>query len=399
MADDLKALQDENKTLKDRIAELTSAKTRAEGDKAIAEAQRATLLAQLPPTETKALEPKATVDASAVGVIQLQAFKAIRDLAAQMARAIRDQFPQLCTILLYNAPDVLTLARYRTFEKESRLIARGYAGALPVAPGETAGAGGGAKSAAFASALFAPAVAVTAVKSVIDLVALFRTNVDIKGASVTFDDATLAAEVSRTLRSVFNTKPKSAHGADGAGHDEYPDSLEVIYSALVAPGLLGEGSDEESGLLNDLEALGRQRQESALEVAAFDNLDAAAKAASPDKERVASLKSLNARFDILMAGVVQTEDAASALSVTSFITLTDLLKGEHLARRMRPGKSAILFVKAVGGGESKVTQNLLRGAKIFQNGRAALTYLLFSDTGKLVLSDVLCANTEFVEIK
>jgi hypothetical protein len=200
--DDLKKLQDENKSLKDTIAALTSEKARTETEKAIAEAQRATLLAQLPQTETKALDGKVTVDASVATGIQKLAYKVMSGLVKKMAAAIQEAKPALETIVIYNEQDLTTLAYYRTVRNELNLLNEGYRSALEkdvtvelaVAPDSKA------VISMAALPLFAPVVAGAAVKSVIDLLALFRTDIDIKGASVTFDDASLVAVVAKHLR-------------------------------------------------------------------------------------------------------------------------------------------------------------------------------------------------------
>ncbi|MDQ3919387.1 MAG: hypothetical protein M3348_13025, partial [Acidobacteriota bacterium] len=340
-----------------------------------------------------------TIDAAAVSVMQLQAYRAIRELSIKMARAIQHERPRLKTVLFYNANDLTSLANYATVKKELSLLGEGYSDALASDTSKTTAAEGVAKSAAFTPILLGPAVVGAAFKSVIDLIALFRTNVDIKGATVTFDDASLAAEVSKALRAAYDAKTKHERGGAGdAQENERGRGLDVIYSALASPGMIGAAADEDSELLKSFDAVGRQRQEAELRLAAFDALDATAKADSPARENIASLKALNARFDLLLAGTGQTGDPANVSPLSNVPALTGLLKAERLAVRMRPGASAILFVKAAGGGESKTTQNLWRGSRIFQSGTAVLSYLLFSDAGELILSDVLFETTSFIEV-
>lgn len=372
--DDLKKLQDENKTLKDTMAALTSEKGRIETEKAIAEAQRAALLAQLPQTETKALDGKVTVDASVVTGIQNLAYKAMSGLVKKMAEAIKEAKPGLKTIILYNEQDLTALANYRTVRNELGLLNEGYRSALgkehtvesPELP----------ESAAVvpmaALPLFAPVVAGAAVKSVIDLLALFRTDVDIKGAAVTFDDASLVAVVAKHLRTEYK-----------------PADFEVIYSALSVPGLLIAPDYNSSELLNDFRKTAILRQEAGIAVASFDAKDANAKTNDPDKEKIAQLKALNAEYDQLLTGTGQLDGK------TDISALTILLKGELLIRKMGNAESAVLLVKATGGGENMTTRNLFTGGKMFHSGTSILTYLLFTNNGELALSDVLAKTTPF----
>lgn len=402
--EDLKKLQDENKLLKGKIDELTSEKARAETEKAVAVARRDAILARLPASDTKALEGRTTADSAVVTGVQRQAHRALREVVARMAGAIFRLRPGLKTVLLYHERDLTSLAQYRVVRNELDLLREGY----DAAPLKVSRAPGPATAAMVEMAALAPAAVGAVLKSTADVLALFRTDVDYKGAAVSFDDASLAAEVARGLRRAYASgaergdihdsdepaRPGERERRRGEGGDGGGD-LEVIYSALSVPGLHDTAADRKSELIESLAEVAALREEAGIAVAAFDALEAAAKNADPGKERVARLKGLNARYDRLLTGLVQLDDK------TNLTALAALLRGEMLSRKMRGGEGAVLFVKATGGGENKTTRNLFTdiftGGRLYHSGTAVLTYLLFSNGGDLILSDVLTRTTAFVK--
>jgi hypothetical protein len=364
MADDaeLKKVQDELKKLQEENAGLKSAKGQAELDKAIAEAQRAVFVARMPPSEVKPLEGKVSLDA-AVTPIQKLAHKAMSGAAEKMAADIAKL--TLNTVVIHNEADVAAVARYRSVMGQIELLRDGYDaadGGAAVGPTPDA-------AAAAAPLIFGPALAGAAVKSVIDLLALFRTNVDIKGSAVTFEDASVVAETAKRLRA------------------KKPD-LKILYPTLIPAGSVTTLDVNASEMLTGLRALATTRQRALAEVASFEARTEDEKKANPTEgARVVSLKALNAGYDQLLAGIAQAGDATQTPS------LSLLLRGEALAQRMASEGVAILYVKAVGGGESLVKQNLLR-SRLSHRGTSILTYLLFDKSGELLQSNVYAESTD-----
>jgi hypothetical protein len=130
------------------------------------------------------------------------------------------------------------------------------------------------------------------------------------------------------------------------------------------------------------------RQNAEVNVAAFDAKSADDKLLDPDREQIARLRALNSACDRLMASLTATDSQA---------TLSSLLRGEVLGRRMLAENSAILFVKAVGGGQNKTSQSVWRSAKLSHSGTAILTYLLFTIDEGLKLSDVIARTRKSEE--
>lgn len=388
--EEIKKLEAANKALQDANAALTSEKGKAEIGKAVAEAQRATVLAQLPPTEAKPLEGKVTVDAGVATAIQKLAYHAMSEVVEKMATAIRAKLPNLTTILIYSERDISQLAYHNAVTKQIARLRKGYQAnqitkESPRPPGVAF---------ELAMPILAPVVAGAAVKSVIDLLALFRTNVDIKGATVTFEEASLVAQVAKHLQSQPKRKNHSRSESDPqfSTDSAKAESPEVIYSALFVPGTLTPDPDD-SAMLTSLGELASLRQKAQIQVAAFDAKDAAIKENASDAGRIAELKALNAAYDQLSTSIEKIDDKANLSA------LTLLLRAEALAKRIQGDRSAILFVKAVGGGENRTTQSLWRSGRLYHSGTAILTYLLFTDEKGLVLSDVISKTTDFEETR
>jgi hypothetical protein len=361
--EDIKKLEAEVKALRDANTALTSEKTKAETAKAISEAQRASILAQLPATETKALEGKLTLD-GVVTEIQKLSQEALSEAVGEMVSAIRKSLPSLKTILIHNEKDLSALGDYTLVMKQLKFLAQGYR-----ASGKTSETKDNkAHEFAIAAApLLAPAIAGAALKSVIDLVSLFRTNVDIKGAAITFDDASLVALIAKHFR-----RDKTA---------EKP-ATEIIYSTLYLPGLLSIANDT-SELVKTLTEVTALRQNAEVDVVAFDAKSADDKLLDPNRQQIAQLRTLNGASDRLMASLTGIDSQAT------LATLVSLLRGEVLSRKMLGEDTAILFVKAIGGGENRTSQSVWRSARLSHNGTAILTFLLFTIDEGLKLSDVI----------
>lgn len=364
LQEELKKSQEELKKSQEENTGLKSAKGQAELDKAIAQAQREAAVARMPPSDAKPLEGKMSVDSAAVSEVNRLAHEAMSKAAVKMVEAVAEK--NLHTVVIHNQTDVAAVAHYRSVAGQIKLLHEAYDNA----------SGAGKKDAAVAAVpfIFGPAMLAAAGRSVIDVLALFRTNVEVKGVAVTFEEATVVAETAKQLR-----------GKNPA--------LKVIYPALIPTGGLAADVNN-SEMLRDIRDLAVKRQEAAAAIAAFEAKTEDEKKGSPaEAARVDVLKALNAWHDQLTAGVRQGGDASQPSS------LSLLLRGEALARTMEAEGSAMLFVKAVGGGENFVRQSLWRGSRLFHRGTSILTYLLFDNSGGVLLSDVLAESTNFQESK
>jgi hypothetical protein len=388
--EEIKKLLTDNKALQDANAALTSEKGKAEIDKAVAEARRAALLAQLPPTEAKALDGKVTLDASATTAIQQLAYRAMSEAVTLMTKAIRTKLPDVKTVLIYNERDIADIAYYTVVTAQLDRLIKDYA-ARAIVKDQPRRAG-----LEVAMAVMAPLALGSVLKSTIDLISLFKTNVDIKGAAVTFEEASLVAQVAKHLQNsppVANARQSNRVAnseANGEAGEAAP--ISVIYSKLFVPGTLTPDPPE-SPVLRALGDLAILRAKAETLISAFDALDAEAKETAPNADKIQDLRALNAAFDALSAAIQKIEgaDVPSALAV--------LLRAGALVKAIQNSATAILFVKATGGGESRTTQNLWRSGRLYYSGTAILTYILFTNERGVVLSDVISKTTGFEETR
>ncbi len=84
------------------------------------------------------------------------------------------------------------------------------------------------------------------------------------------------------------------------------------------------------------------------------------------RQIIAPLKALNMRYDALLSAILHTSEQ------TNLPALSLLLRGELLQKKFANDGSVILYVKAIGGGENRTTQNLWSGGRLYHSGTAIL---------------------------
>ena len=221
-----------------------------------------------------------------------------------------------------------------------------------------------------------PAIATAAIKSVIDLIALFRTDVDIKTSEITPEPALVEAEIAKSLKK------------------ELPTAT-IINPAYYLPIKALANPFAESKLLPKLDLLYAKRQTATNFIAAVERKKPDQQTAE-EKEKASQLKDLNTQFDKLNSALVVVDDK------TGLSLLTLLLKGERIITLIPTDGSAktvaVLFVKvARAGGANRVSRNLFTGSKVSHNGGSIVGYALFNSDGGIVQTGTLYCLTGFHE--
>jgi hypothetical protein len=210
------------------------------------------------------------------------------------------------------------------------------------------------------------ALAVTAVKTLIDLIALFRTDTEIKSVEITLDDVALVALVAKEL---------------GPGID--------VFDPQILPLGLNSASFANSLVIKNLDGLqtARQNAHTAVDraVAALEtsSLDPEAKKAKAEslKEPLTNADTL---FQTFRDGLLKVDEASGTSE------LARLLRAEILEASLQEQDSYLLYMKIVkAGGSNQVTRNLFRGSKLSHSGGVIVTYLLFRSDGAIAASDTL----------
>lgn len=181
---------EEQKRLEEENATLTLQKTNAELKKAIRDAR---------PTATATpLEGKATLDENVAIEAEIISYKTMGALMDKIAQDIQTSFGSASRFFIYSPQDINDWRYYRvlfpTFKKKVEDISSDYSGVI-AAPQS----GPGALVEAFETGS-------TIIRSLVDLVAMFRTDTDLQGKSVTIDDVALTAEAMRALSAAYSKK-------------------------------------------------------------------------------------------------------------------------------------------------------------------------------------------------
>lgn len=350
----------DDKKADEEINQLKREKEKVELEQAIATAKAERLAAGLPKTDTKPLEGKITAEDFTLPGSVL-AFASASEVANQLSKDLRAQESNLETIVTYSEKDFASIAAYHFTLNQVDTIQMGYNRIL----------GEPAKAQALLAPFLAPEFATTVLKSVADLLGIFRTETEIKGYNVTVDELSVVAELARALR-------------------EANAPVKVIYTPTFLPAhFLKNPLEWDSGLTKKVNTLYKTRQNSSKAIADFDAKTDEQKKLDPLKDNIPSLKALNDQADKLISYLNSIDDK------TGLNPFTLLLKAEALGKVVSKPSSVVLLTKVeVGAGSNKTTRNLFTGSKLYHNGGVVIAVLVFDADGSIKFSKVYyCVST------
>lgn len=330
----------------DRQKELDDAEMKAK----IAEQKKKALEASTPATEAKALEGKTTIDDKVTIEAQTMANDSLKAIAGQIANEVQAALGETTPkILIYNDKDLGALVAYRAFLKQIAVLEGAY---NSVAPGPQQ----------FIAPLAIP-VAVAAVKSVIDLLALFRSDTEIKGVAITMDELALVSEVSGDL-----------------AKKNRPVYVSQIYPTDALPA--GPAGETIQKRLDSADAAAVQAAARVKKIADADQKSAAE----------ARLKQL----DDIRKGYL---DALTKIPTDGTALLSILIRGESLATGFGANADVrILYLKILNaGGSNRVTRNLWTGSHLAHSGGAIANYILFAADGSVASGRTVAAYSGYTE--
>ena len=227
------------------VLKLEEEKAQAELRKAIAEANKAELEAKFPKPTTSPLEGKTTVDGTLIES-QIVSYSEMANAADKVAQQLRDSKLTIKTLAIYNETDIKLILSYKVALNQLKLMREGYLQLIeanPPACPEVAGIGTtGALENKARMALEGPIPVMTLARSIfgsfVDLTALLRTNVEIKGQMFDIEELALVSEVFRAIKETAEIKGSS-----------------LYYPALFPPNLDFNVDEFNSKLLTELERL------------------------------------------------------------------------------------------------------------------------------------------------
>ena len=332
------------------IERLKQEKDKADLEKQIAEAQKATLAALLPVAATKPLE--GTIKAESVVIeAQIQTYEALKDVAAQ----IRKDLEKEGDLVVYYDKDVNLLAHYAAVKCHVEYLKEAYVKLLtqqPTPPPPVAVTAG--TIAAAIPPILLPMAADAVMRSVLDVVALFRTDVNLKGEKVDIIDEALIAAIAS-------------------------DAPPRIHFPLLMPGTFDDVSKSE--IMKEFNAvIGYRRQAEQLEIA-YNAQSEEEKKKDPFRAKLPFLKALNDRSDKLIDSFVTTT------GTDGLNGLARLLRAEELRQKLANKK--LLFLKVLASGGNTRTERKLWSTKFKANGGCVVAYIVFAGpTGSITKAGI-----------
>jgi hypothetical protein len=308
----------------------------------IALQKKKALTESLPPTSTiTPLEGKTEVDEKVLIEAEILAYRMLDAAATTIATAVAPKAG--AAIVIHNGADLAAVGAYRAFSGQMEALAKEYdAIAAPSQPDALAIAG-------------AAIVGITAaVKTVIDLVALFRTDRKIQGVQVEIMDLALVSEVAGKL---------AANKKKVYISELYPLEIQTEHGATVQ---------------GDLD---RVRQAA---IAAKLRVDALVAGADKEKAtaRLNALDTIRAAFDDILTRVA-AEGSGPVLAT--------LIRGAAVETFLKKGN--VLYLKVLkAGGTNETKKNIFGSSKEVQHsGGVIVNYVLFDDDGSVLLSSTVNA--------
>jgi hypothetical protein len=245
---------DEEKDRLQREADLaTLKKTKAVADKDAAEARKAELEARFPKPTTSPLEGKTTVE-GAVIESQMISYISLSRAADRIVDAIKDDVKGN-NVAIYNERDIDLILSYRVATSQIKeLVDHGYCEIL------TGAATNNLCPKSPPVVVHAPAltpvlpIAQSFLGAFIDMTALLRTNVEVKGQAFVIDEAPLVAEIFRSAkgRAPFSTVSKPTAIATPTATPTPKLSGDLFYPYVFPPNIDDERGSEILKRLEDV---------------------------------------------------------------------------------------------------------------------------------------------------
>ena len=298
----------------------------------IATQQHTALLQSLPPSDVKPLDAKTTVDSNVVIEAEILAYRALHDVAKEIA----DKVTQGRTVLIHDDAGIAAWNAFRTFVAQLHELGKTYDAIAPV--NETFALD-------FTAAGMSVVAVTAAVKTVIDLMALFRVERNIYGVAITIADLALASAVAGLLKA---------------------KNCNVLVPQLFPP------PADAAAIEWELDAV---RQKAA--AAAGRTKDAPPD--SPVKQRLQQLDVIRQGYEDLFTHVVA--EASTALAA--------LVRGAALNAQMSEENAVVLYLKVLRAAGTNETKRSLFGSILKHSGGVVVNYICFKTDATVIASGVL----------
>ena len=316
-------------------------------------------------------------------------YEAIEEIAGRVDTRIKPFMGNYDRIVLFYEPDFLALSRYRLYREEARLALANYEELIKAVEAEAKkqqedrtvniesidkSGGGNALITGFGM----PGIAGAAVKSVADLISLFRTDRTITQSVNVVDTKSLNAVIAGILLKSENTKPIYNPEQFVPEYDigiGDPNSFYQTVSRLRAA----------AGYVDYL-------------VEASEHLPPKQQKSDSMTRLIASIKSVKKQFDLLAFKIEQDPIPETSDERAVYTEFRSMVRAEKLDRFLTAAnaRTAILKVRLLtSGGSRRESRNLLLGSKTDYSGSAVIELSLYDTDGTMRVSEVMLHHTGF----
>ncbi len=324
-------------------------------------------------------------------------YEALQEIAQLIDRDLKPTVSQYRGLVIYHEPDFLALARYRLYREQVRLALANYESIVKRIEAEAAsGPEGGLTGSVrprsvrsmgaegFVTALSAPAIATSAIKSVAELAALFRTDQTITQSTDVVNKESLGSVVAGTF---LKANPNLVVYHPEQFVPEYdlglsnPDSF---YSQLSR---VNAAEAYLNYFLNEIERVPAAERDS-------PPLSRIIAAATLVQKQIGSL---GFTYPADRAGGDQNAQASTRLS-----EFRQMIRAEKLDRilTLPDARVGVLKLRLLSsGGARREKRNLLLGGKTDYSGSAVVEVALYEADGTMRASEVFSYHTGFRKFK
>ena len=316
-------------------------------------------------------------------------YEAIEEIAGRVDTRIKPFMGNYDRIVLFYEPDFLALSRYRLYREEARLALANYEELIKAVEAEAKkqqddrtvniesidkSGGGNALITGFGM----PGIAGAAVKSVADLISLFRTDRTITQSVNVVDTKSLNAVIagillkSESTKPIYNPEQFVPEYDIGIGD---PNSFYQTVSRLRAA----------AGYVDYL-------------VEASEHLPPKQQKSDSMTRLIASIKIVKKQFDLLAFKIEQDPIPETPDEKAVYTEFRSMVRAEKLDRFLTAAnaRTAILKVRLLtSGGSRRESRNLLLGSKTDYSGSAVIELSLYDTDGTMRVSEVMLHHTGF----
>ncbi len=333
----------------------------------------------------------ATPEPTPVVEVTALSYEALDEVADKVEQRVRPHIGGYDRLVLFYEPDFLALSRYRIYREQAKVALANYK-AFITALRESENRGGpkiaGVESGdnrggGLITGLSIPSMAGTTIKSVAELISLFRTDRTITESLDTIDkrgavNAVIAGRMLNAVNGLRVYNPEQFVPEYDVGIGDENSFYNTLAELQAASAFIEYFIDT-----NKRQGEGRQPSD---ELARF----------------LATAKVIKGQFDALSFAItpdIFPETPAEKNDATEF---RNMVRAEKLDRFMRNASrgTGVLRVRLIAsGGSRRESRNLLLGNKIDYSGSAVIEVSLYDADGTMRLSEVIRHHTGFRKFK